>query len=100
MHGTSASASKSSRYSTSAASNAAPRGVRKIAAMPPAVPATTSSRRSRCEARSHWPTSEPTAAPICIVGPSRPPAPPLPRVSTEVSTFSGATRLRTMPCRR
>lgn len=95
--GTSASASKSSRWRISTARSAAPSGVRKTAAMPAAVPATSRMRRSRSVTRKSWPTSEPMAPPICIVGPSRPPEPPEPSVSADTRSFTQATRLRTTP---
>ena len=53
--GTSASASKSSRWRTSTARSAAPSGVRKTAAMPAAVPATRRMRRSRSVTRRQLP---------------------------------------------
>ena len=67
--GTSASASKSSRYRTSTARSAEPSGVRNTADMPAATPATISTRRSRVATRRIRPTVEPIAAPICMVGP-------------------------------
>ena len=36
---------------------------------------------------------------ICIVGPSRPPAPPVPSVKREASIFTQITRRRTIPSR-
>ena len=95
--GISASDSKSSRYSTSIASNAAPSGVRNTAEIPAATPATISTRRSRSVAGSTVPSHEPIAAPRCIVGPSRPPAPPLPSVAIDARGFKKITRRRTTP---
>ena len=37
------------------------------------------------------------APPICIVGPSRPPEPPEPRVKIEARPFTQGTRRRTIP---
>jgi hypothetical protein len=99
MAGTSASDSKSSRYGISTASSAAPSGVRKTAEMPAATPASTRTRRSRRVAGTTLASAEPMAPPICIVGPSRPPDPPLPSASTEATNLSGATRLRIRPPR-
>jgi hypothetical protein len=93
----SASDSKSSRYSTSTASSAAPSGVRNTAAMPAATPATIRIRRSATETPRMRPQSEPSAPPICMVGPSRPPAPPDPSVKMEAMVFTHVTRLRMMP---
>ena len=95
--GTSASASKSSRYRISAARSAAPSGVRNTAAMPAATPANISIRRSREPTFSASPTAEPSAPPICIVGPSRPPEPPLPSVRIDASALTQMTRRRTTP---
>jgi len=95
MAGMSASDSKSSRYSISVASSAAPSGVRKTAAIPAAIPATSRIRFSRRVAGSHRPTSAPTAPPICMVGPSRPPDPPEPSVNRAVTAFTKMTRRRT-----
>ena len=97
MAGTNASASKSSRYRISAASSAAPSGVRNTAAMPAATPATIRIRRSRglTLRRGRWPSR--CAPPICIVGPSRPPDPPLPSVRIEAMALTQMTRRRTTP---
>ena len=95
--GTSASDSKSSRYRTSTASSAAPSGVRNTAEMPAATPDTIRIRRSRASTRSSQPHVEPSAPPICMVGPSRPPAPPVPSVKIDASAFTHDTRRRTTP---
>ena len=63
--------------------------------MPAATPATIRMRRSRgVDAAAAARTSEPSAPPICIVGPSRPPEPPVPSVKIDASAFTQATRLR------
>jgi hypothetical protein len=62
--GINASDSKSSRYSTSTASNAAPSGVRNTAAMPAATPETIRMRRSAGDTRSSQPHVDPSAPPI------------------------------------
>ncbi len=95
-----ASDSKSSRYRTSTARSAAPSGVRNTAAMPAATPETIRMRRSRGPTPSNRPTSEPSEPPICIVGPSRPPEPPVPRVKIEASAFTQVTRRRMSPALR
>ena len=43
------------------------------------------------------PTVEPSAPPICIVGPSRPPEPPVPSVNSDASALTHATRRRMTP---
>ena len=45
------------------------------------------------------PTVEPIAPPINMVGPSRPPAPPLPRVKMLASIFTGIRRVGRVPLR-
>ena len=52
---------------------------------------------ARADAAAARPTSEPSAPPICIVGPSRPPAPPVPSVQSEASAFTQITRVRITP---
>ena len=65
--------------------------------MPAATPDTIRMRRSRMSTPSSQPHVDPSAPPICMVGPSRPPEPPVPSVKIDASPFTHATRLRTMP---
>ena len=51
----------------------------------------------RRDTRSSQPHIEPSAPPICMVGPSRPPEPPVPSVKIDASALTHATRLRTTP---
>ena len=51
----------------------------------------------RASTRSSQPHIEPSAPPICMVGPSRPPEPPVPSVKIDASALTQATRLRTTP---
>ncbi len=67
--------------------------------MPAATPDTIRMRRSCGVTRRMPPASEPSAPPICMVGPSRPPEPPVPSVSSEATAFTQATRLRIRPLR-
>jgi len=75
-------------------------GALNVAAMPPAAPHATS-RRTRCSSsRSSWANDDPSADPICTIGPSRPTEPPPPMHKAEASAFTTATcgRIRP-PCR-
>ena len=66
------------RYRTSAANSAPASGARKMAAMPAPMPAAIRMRRSATLSRRRFARSEPKPAPICAIGPSRPPEPPVP----------------------
>ena len=78
------SASKLRRISSSA--NITPAiGALKVAEMPPAAPHATSRRSRAGGTRTSWPTVEPSAEPICTIGPSRPTDPPEPMQSAEAS---------------
>ena len=44
-----------------------------------------------------WPTEEPKAAPIWMIGPSRPTDPPLPMEMAEATDFTAATMARMLP---
>src|SRR4029077_15356523 len=67
-----------SNSSSSTASNTAAIGVTKMAAMPARGPATSSVLRSAEERWKSWATSEPTAPPVMMIGPSAPNGPPVP----------------------
>jgi hypothetical protein len=100
-----------SRIST--ASSVADMGQLKVAAMPADAPATIKTVRSESVIGSSWPSTDPTAPPVMMTGPSAPNGPPepieiavaigfriatrgctLPRLNTIVSTASG------IPCPR
>src|SRR5690606_26972570 len=82
--GISASASKSgSRYNTSTAKIAPANGAWKIAPIPAPRPAAISTRRSESGSFSFVARNDPNPAPICAIGPSRPPDPPVPSVIAE-----------------
>ena len=90
--GISASDSKSSRYSTSTASSAAPSGVRNTAEMPAATPASIRMRRSRAlDGRSRPTERADRAADLHGRAPRGRPAPPLPSVKIEASALSQMT---------
>ena len=89
-----------SKSSSSTASSTAASGVAKIAAMPPAAPATRSVFRSDADRWKAWAKSEPKAPPVMMIGPSAPNGPPLPIEIADDSGLSSATfaliRLRPM----
>ena len=60
--------------------------------MPAATPATSRMRRSRAPTDSNRATSDPSTPPINMVGPSRPPAPPVPSVQIEASVLTPSRR--------
>ena len=68
-----------------------PIGVLKVAAMPAPAPAATSVMRCHGAMRMTWPSVEPSAAPIWMIGPSRPTAAPVPIESAEASDLIRAT---------
>ena len=74
-----------------------PIGVLKVAAMPAPAPAATSVMRCHGAMRMTCPRVEPSAAPIWMIGPSRPTAPPVPIDSAEASDLITATIGRMMP---
>ena len=72
-------------------------GVLKVAAMPPAAPAATI-RTSMSEGwRVMRPIAEESEAAIRTIGPSRPAAPPPPRVKAVAISLAGATIGRMKP---
>ena len=80
-----------SRRINSIAKNGPASGVLKVAEMPPAAPQANSNRTRAVSNRSHWATPDPTAEPICTIGPSRPTEPPPPMHSAEASDLTNAT---------
>ena len=68
--------------------------------MPPAAPQATSSRSRSSGTRTARPSVEPSAEPICTIGPSRPTDPPPPMHSAEASALTTATCGRMRPPRR
>ena len=66
-------------------------GALNVAAMPPAAPQATSSFIRSSDSLVSRPRVEPSADPICTIGPSRPTEPPEPMVSAEASVLTTAT---------
>ena len=91
--------SKSRRISSSA-KNTPAIGALNVAEMPPAAPQATSSRSWDSGRRMSWPVIEPSAEPICTIGPSRPTEPPEPMHSAEASDLTIGTCGRIRPPRR
>ncbi len=69
---------ENSKSSSSMARMTAARGVPKVAAMPAAAPAASRILRSAALTDSTWPSSDPNAPPVTMIGPSAPNGPPLP----------------------
>ena len=65
--------------------------------MPPAAPQATSSRSRARATAATWPSVEPSAEPICTIGPSRPTEPPEPMQRAEASDLTTATAGRMRP---
>ena len=72
-------------------------GASNVAEMPPAAPQATISRSRWSGTRSHCPIDEPSADPICTIGPSRPTEPPVPMHNADASDFTTATRAGIRP---
>lgn len=81
-----------SNSSNSIASSTDETGAEKIAAMPAAAPAANSTLRSSALTRSTWPSREPSAPPVAMIGPSAPNGPPVPMATAEDTGFSQVTR--------
>ncbi len=86
-----------SRSTISIANTTPARGALNVAAIPPAAPQATSSRCRSSATRTRVPRVEPSAAPICTMGPSRPTDPPPPMVNADASAFTTATRAGIFP---
>ena len=67
-----------SKANNSTPKRVAATGVPKTALIPAAAPATRRLRRSAAVRRKNWPTMEPTAPPVRMIGPSAPKGPPVP----------------------
>ena len=66
-------------------------GALKVAEIPPAAPQATRSTRWVEGTRNHCTFEEPSADPICTMGPSRPTEPLMPMHSTEARDLTTAT---------
>jgi hypothetical protein len=69
-----------------------------MAAIPAPIPAAISTRRSAGRSPKILANCDPKAAPICAMGPSRPPEPPVPIVIALETIFTIGTRGRISPC--
>ena len=89
---------ENSNSRSSIASTTAAKGVPNVAAMPAAAPHASRIFRSLAETWITWPTSEPIAPPVTMIGPSAPNGPPVPIATAADSGLAtavlGATRLR------
>jgi hypothetical protein len=81
-----------SNSSNSMASSTAEIGLPKVAAMPAAAPAASSVLRSSAVIFSNCPTSEPSAPPVAMIGPSAPNGPPMPMAMAAEIGFRKVTR--------
>ena len=81
----------------STANRTPPIGVLNVAAIPAPPPAATSVASCQRDARASCPTDEAKAAPIWMIGPSRPTDPPLPMESAEAIDLTSATTGRMTP---
>ena len=88
--------SKSPRM-TSSAKNTPAIGALNVAAIPPAAPQATSRRSRRSDTRASCPITDPSAEPICTIGPSRPTDPPEPMHSADASALTAGTCGRMRP---
>ena len=62
-----------------------------VPAIPAAAPQPTMIRRRLAGTRRNCPNTEPTAAPICTKGPTRPTELPVPMQTAEASVFTSNT---------
>ena len=81
----------------STAKSTPPIGVLKVAAIPAPPPAATNVASCHRDAPANLPPAEATAAPIWMIGPSRPTEPPLPMESADASDLTRATTGRMTP---
>ncbi len=82
----------SSKRSSSTASSAAATGLPKVAVMPAAAPAASRILRSSAVVSSSCPTSEPSAPPVAMIGPSAPNGPPVPMAIAAERGFNQVMR--------
>ncbi len=81
-----------SKSSSSIASRTADTGLPNVAAMPATAPAASSVLRSSAVTGTIWPTSEPSAPPVAMIGPSAPKGPPVPMAIAAESGFRTISR--------
>ncbi len=85
------------RRISSIAKNTPASGALNVAAIPPAAPHATSSRTRRSSRCSICASADPSAEPICTIGPSRPTDPPPAMHNAEAIDFTTATCGRIRP---
>jgi hypothetical protein len=85
------------RRINSSAKNTPAIGALNVAEIPAAAPHATSSRSWDSVTRASWPSTDPSAEPICTIGPSRPTEPPDPMHSAEASDLTIGTCGRIRP---
>ena len=81
-----------SKANSSTPNRVAATGVPNTALMPAAAPATSSARRWAAVRWKSWPTMEPTAPPVKMIGPSAPKGPPVPMLMALEIGFRMARR--------
>ncbi len=90
-----------SKSSNSNASIIAASGVPKIPAIPAAAPVASRIRLSEVETGKSWPSNDPIAAPVTMIGPSAPKGPPVPIAMAAETGLAIAERglIRLLCCR-
>jgi hypothetical protein len=83
---------RNSNSSSSIASNTADTGAPNVAAIPAAAPAARSVFRSAAVVRSNCPSSDPSAPPVAMIGPSAPNGPPVPMATAALSGLRNVIR--------
>ena len=84
---------ENSKSSSSMASTTAASGAPNVAAMPAAAPAASRILRSDGETRITWPSSDPSAPPVTMIGPSAPNGAPVPiAIAAEIGLATRGAR--------
>ena len=83
---------RNSNRSSSTARSTAETGLPKVAAMPAAAPAASSVFRSMAVVLTICPSSDPSAPPVAMIGPSAPNGPPVPMEIAALTGLSSVTR--------
>ncbi len=81
-----------SKRSSSIARSTAATGVPNVADIPAAAPAARSVFLSSAVTATTWPSSEPSAPPVAMIGPSAPKGPPVPMATAAESGFHSTRR--------
>jgi hypothetical protein len=85
------------RRISSSAKNTPAIGALNVAEIPPAAPHATSRRSCQSGAPTVCPSTDPSADPICTIGPSRPTEPPEPMQIADASDLTARTCGRIRP---